>query len=333
MRTFKNPLIVFFILSLGGILLDQYANAYIQLQAIYIFINIILALSLNLINGITGQFSLGHAGFMAVGAYCSAFLSSHFAPFPQSLVYLNFIFYALCSGAVAGLFGWMVGLPSLRLKGDYLAIVTLGFGEIIRVAILNTESLGGARGFIGIPDLKDTSIAGILLSKFYQSYILAAFWLVVCAFMIWRLICSASGRSFKSVREDEIAAEAMGINTTKAKINSFVISSFFAGIAGSIYAHFAGYINPGSFSFIMSVNIIIMVVLGGLGSLTGSILSAAVITILPEFLRPLQDYTGVDLRMVIFSLILILIMIIRPQGLFGDTEWTDYWRKYVKKSS
>ena len=151
--------------------------------------------------------------------------------------------------------------------------------------------------------------------------------------MIWRLVHSSHGRGFLSVREDEIAAEAMGINTTGMKVRAFVLSSFFAGVAGALFAHVTNFISPSSFDFLMSVNAVIMVVLGGMGSLSGSVAAALFITLMPEVLRSLQEITGVDLRMVIYSLLLILIMIWRPQGLFGDREITDVWRKYVRKSA
>jgi branched-chain amino acid transport system permease protein len=226
-------------------------------------------------------------------------------------------------GLLAAFAGLLVGLPSLRLKGDYLAIVTLGFGEIIRVALLNMDSVGGPRGLSGIPS------AG----PFIFSFIFASIWLLICFFTIWRVMHSSHGRGFLSVREDEIAAEAMGVNTTRMKVKAFVLSSFFAGVAGGMFAFFTNFINPSSFGFLSSVNAVIMVVLGGMGSMTGSIVGAIIVTLLPEILRPLQEITGVDLRMVIYSLSLILVMILRPQGIFGDFEITDLWRKYVRRSS
>jgi branched-chain amino acid transport system permease protein len=185
------------------------------------------------------------------------------------------------------------------------------------------DFLGGPRGYSGIPSL----------GSFLTSFTFASIWLVICFFTIWRVMHSTFGRSFLSVREDEIAAEAMGVNTTKTKVQSFVLSSFFAGIAGALFAHFTNFINPSSFTFLQSVNAVIIVVLGGMGSMTGSIFAAIFITVLPEALRPLQEITGVDLRMVIYSLSLILVMILRPKGLFGEQELTDVWRKYVRRTS
>ena len=171
------------------------------------------------------------------------------------------------------------------------------------------------------------------MGSFYTSFLVACFWIIVCFFTIWRVMRSIYGRGFLSVREDEIAAEAMGVNTTSMKVRSFVLSSFFAGVAGGLFAHFTNFINPSSFTFLQSVNAVIIVVLGGMGSMTGSIIAAVFITVLPEALRPLQELTGVDLRMVIYSLSLILVMILRPKGLFGDKEITDVWRKYARRTS
>jgi branched-chain amino acid transport system permease protein len=308
-------------------------NDYQQLIILYIAINIILATSLNLVNGFCGQFSLGHAGFMALGSYTSAALSLHFHPFDRSFYLFNFIFYALAGGAVAGAAGFLVGLPSLRLKGDYLAIVTLGFGEIIRVIFLNTESLGGARGLYGIAGQRPLEIFGIEISAFSMSCWHAYFWASVTCLVLWRWMHSSFGRAFLSVREDEMASECMGVNTTRTKVLAFVISSFFAGLAGSLYAHTAGYLSPASFQFTRSVDVVIMVVLGGMGSLTGSVIAAIIVTILPEALRPIQELIGIDIRMVIYSLLLILLMIMRPQGIFGGREWTDIWRKYARRET
>lgn len=323
-NSLKVPLLAFLLFWVLGFFVDIGLDAFVQLILIYIMINMILAMSLNLVNGYTGQFSLGHAGFMATGAYFSAWLST-IVPLvsgPAQIFY--FLFYAVAGGLAAAVAGWLVGLPSLRLKGDYLAIVTLGFGEIIRVVLLNTQAVGGARGFYGILGPSDWELGGLTISKFMTGYTHALFWVVVTFVVIWRLIRSGHGRAFLSVREDEVAAEAMGVNTTKAKVRAFVLSSFFAGVAGSIFAHYANYLNPSSFAFARSVDAVIMVVLGGMGSLTGSLLAAVFITVVPEALRPLQQILGVDVRMVIYSLSLILLMILRPKGLFGSSELTSF---------
>lgn len=323
MKSFKLPLISFVGVALFGLFADFALDAYIQLLILYSMVNILLAMSLNFVSGYTGQFSLGHAGFMSVGAYFSAYASMHWQIFPESLGFLNFFFYTLGAGLTAAFAGFLVGQPSLRLKGDYLAIVTLGFGEIIRVAILNIDSLGAARGIAGIPSM----------GSYLKNYSFGGFWIVVCFFTMWRLLNSRHGRAFLSVREDEIAAESMGINTTQMKVKAFILSSFFAGIAGALFAHYINFINPQRFDFQQSVAVVIMVVLGGLGSMSGSICAAIFVTVLPELLRPLQEITGVDLRMVIYSLILIIVMLIRPQGLLGGKELNQVWRKYVKRAS
>ena len=283
-------------------------NDYLQLLSLYVAINIILATSLNIINGVTGQFSLGHAGFMAVGAYVSAICSLH-------VPWLPIYFCPIAGGLASALCGFAVGTPSLRLRGDYLAIVTLGFGEIIRVMVLNLEITGGARGLEGIPGL----------FPFWYSSVVCWAYCVVILLLSWRLIHSAWGRAFQSIREDELAARVMAVPVVSKKIAAFVISSFFAGIGGGLLAHVTNYLNPASFGFVRSVEIIIMIVLGGLGSWTGAIVGAVIVTLLPEFLRPIQEWTGIDLRMVIYSLMLLLVVILRPQGLVGRKEWV--WKR------
>jgi len=323
MKFLKNPALALIGLSILAVIFDFGVNAYFQLILLFALVNCLMSMSLNLVNGYTGQFSLGHAGFMALGAYFAAYANTHWNFLPASLQAVEFFIYALGAGLVAAAAGFLVGQPSLRLKGDYLAIVTLGFGEIIRVALLNMDFVGGPRGYSNIPGF----------GSFLVSFIFASLWIVICFFTIWRVMHSTYGRGFLSVREDEIAAEAMGINTTRMKVRAFVLSSFFAGVAGALFAHFTNFISPSSFTFLQSVNAVIMVVLGGMGSMTGSIVAAVFITVLPEALRPLQDLTGVDLRMVIYSLSLVLVMILRPKGLFGDLELTDVWRKYVRRSA
>jgi len=269
----------------------------------HIGIAIILAVSLNLVNGLTGQFSIGHAGFMAVGGYVSAVLLMHG---PSEDPYRIFFVCSIAGGAgAAALAGWLVGKPSLRLRGDYLAIVTLGFGEIIRVVIENTRLFGGAIGLSPIPRYADftwiwtAAIATILITK--------------------RLRESTHGRAFLSVREDEVAAEAMGVDTTGYKVRAFVISAGLAGVAGALSGAFEGNLSPQSFTFVRSFEIVAMVVLGGMGSITGSTIAAAVLTLLPEYLRALAN-----LRMVIYSIALVVLMLVRPRGLFGTREAWDF---------
>jgi branched-chain amino acid transport system permease protein len=281
-------------------------------------INIILAVSLNLINGFTGQFSIGHAGFMAIGAYVSAYLSitigdrirSVFSFAPASVQNSALLLVVLGAGALAAaIAGFIVGVPSLRLRGDYLAIVTLGFGEIIRVFIVNIDAVGGARGLGGMPRL----------ANFFWIYLFAA--ATVAA--VTRIVNSSFGRTLIAIREDEIAAEAMGVNTTRHKVLSFVVSSAMAGVAGGLFAHYLMYLHPNSFTFIKSFEIIIMIVIGGLGSITGSVLGAVLYIVLTEGLREFAQY-----RMVLFSLLLVVIMIVRPGGILGHRElWSFFVRR------
>ncbi len=270
----------------------------------HVGIAIILAVSLNLVNGLTGQFSIGHAGFMAVGGYVSAVMLMRG---PQEDPYrLFFVLSVLTGAAAAALAGWIVGKPSLRLRGDYLAIVTLGFGEIIRVIIENTPFFGGAIGLSPIPHRADFAwIWGVV---------------IVTILVAKRLRDSTHGRAFLSVREDEVAAEAMGIDTTGYKVRAFVISAFFAGVAGALSGAFEGNLAPQSFTFVRSFEVVAMVVLGGMGSITGSTIAATVLTILPEYLRALAN-----LRMVIYSVALVALMLLRPRGLLGTSELWDYF--------
>ena len=320
----KQVLLFFSICSLlfiGNFVIPSLMNPYLFLILAYCGINIIMGVSLNIINGITGQFSIGHAGFMAVGGYVSAAVSFYFfAPILNSLpsdtsllfwVYQNGLFVAslLLGGGAAALFGTLVGLPSLHLRGDYLGIVTLGFGEIIRVLILNLDFVGGARGFTGIPPW----------SNFFWIY----FFVVAVVMVSFRLLRSYHGRALLSIREDEIAAESIGIPITRYKVKAFVLSSFFAGIAGGLFAHCIGQLDPSSFTFNKSFEAIIIVVLGGMGSISGSVVAAIITTILPKALIPLQEFTKTDFRMVIYPLLLLTLMLTRPQGLFGNKELSD----------
>jgi len=296
-------------------------NPYYQAIFLIAMMNIILATSLTLINGFTGQFSLGHAGFMAVGGYCAAALTVYVLPKLGMSAYVGgdelfFLGALIAGGVLAAVGGYIVGLPSLRLKGDYLAIVTLGFGEIIRVTLLNIDSLGGARGLGGI---------GIFTNQTWL--VLGA---LACSFCAFRFIGTPTGRGMFSVREDEVAAEAMGVNTTRVKVRAFVIGAFWAGIAGGLYAHQYGYLSPSNFNFMKSFDAVVIVVLGGLGSVSGAILAAIALSILPEALRPLQQWTGLDFRMVIYSLILILFMVFKPNGLMGRHEVWHFFRRKKK---
>ena len=344
--------------------LGKFINDYVVRILLLVGVNIILAVSLNLINGITGQFSLGHAGFMAIGAYVSGVVTFYLGPKlgwpPVPLLAL-----AIFCGALAAAFaGWLVGLPSLRLRGDYLAIVTLGFGEIIRVVITTIEEVGAARGFNGLPPI--AGFAWVYIS------------VIVCILAVRNMAASKIGREMRAIRDDEIAAEAIGINTTKVKVVAFVVSSLLAGVAGALQAHVNGSAHPDSFGFIRSVEVVVMVVLGGLGSITGAAIAAVVLTILENVLRSVNGalvvgvllavfaavlsfpkhraamqksllgwaqwllmpvlsvvaiiiiYTQArgwlgdnisSLRYVIYALILIVLMLLRPQGLMGRSEF------------
>ncbi|HUR45804.1 MAG TPA: branched-chain amino acid ABC transporter permease [Candidatus Saccharimonadales bacterium] len=301
----KITLLLFVLLSFGISSVSNYIDPYFLDVILGIGISIILATSLNLVNGYTGQFSLGHAGFMAVGAYVSSYLTTVLAPklgisinATSGLAVASVFVPALFAGGIAaGLAGFVVGVPSLRLRGDYLAIVTLGFGEIIRVLLQNVEVVGGARGLNGIPSY----------TNFFWTFALAGF----TVYIVTTMVHSTYGRGFLAVHDDEIAAEAMGVNTTKYKVLAFVVSSFFAGVAGGLYAHFKQYINPDGFNFMRSIEIVVMVILGGMGNTVGVILAAVLLTIMPEVLRPVSDY-----RMIIYSLLIIVLMLVRPQGLF-----------------
>jgi branched-chain amino acid transport system permease protein len=301
----KNPrlalaagLAVAALLQAGNSWIDPYTTQVI----IFAAINVILAVSLNLVMGETGQFSLCHAAFMAVGAYASALLTGK--ALPALLPHLSwtgtswvsqlfFLPVLIGAGIVAAVAGLIVGGPSLRLRGDYLAMVTLGFGEIIRVLLQNTNAVGGARGMEGI--LPATNL----------------FWAigfaVVTLYTMIALVRSTYGRGFQAVRDDEIAAAAMGIDTTHFKVTAFVIGAFFAGVAGALYAHAVEFISPEGFNFLRSFEIIVMVILGGLGRPVGVAVAAILITLLNEWLRDLSQY-----RMVVYALIIILFMILRP---------------------
>ncbi|HEU6798211.1 TPA: branched-chain amino acid ABC transporter permease [Streptococcus pneumoniae] len=269
-------------------------------------INIILAVGLNLIVGFSGQFSLGHAGFMAIGAYAAAIIGS------KSPTYGAFFGAMLVGALLSGAVTLLVGIPTLRLKGDYLAVATLGVSEIIRIFIINGGSLtNGAAGILGIPN--------------FTTWQMVYFFVVITTIATLNFLRSPIGRSTLSVREDEIAAESVGVNTTKIKIIAFVFGAITASIAGSLQAGFIGSVVPKDYTFINSINVLIIVVFGGLGSITGAIVSAIVLGILNMLL---QDVASV--RMIIYALALVLVMIFRPGGLFGT--WELSLSRFFKKS-
>lgn len=276
-----------------------FINPFYQNLLITIVIHIMLAVSLHLVIGITGQFSLGHAGFLAIGAYMSAVATMHLG--------LPFIVALIMAGIAAALAGLVVGIPSLRLRGDYLAIATLGFAEIIRITFLNIDYVGGARGMV-VNHLTTWTYAFVCL--------------IITIVVIANFTYSRHGRACIAIREDEIAADAMGINTTYYKVIAFIIGSFFAGIAGGLYAHNFYIIQPSNFGFLKSVDILIFVVLGGLGSLSGSIISAGLLTVVSTYFQEFPET-----RMFLYSLVLIIVMLYRPQGLMGSKEITDLFKK------
>lgn len=398
LRSLVAPAVAVLVAFLLHRYLRDVAGSYLVKVALDIGIAVILAVSLNIVNGFAGQFSIGHAGFMATGGYFAAAITFYgtvliwgdkqfhggLLSFSEELSRFDgpcvgggdLLFLAACltGGLSAAIAGYLVGLPSLRLRGDYLAIVTLGFGEIVRVFFQNSGpqitrireiretpvwrlggAFGQALGMTGVP----------FYTSLFWVYLFAGIMLIVA----YRLKRSAYGRALISIREDEVAAEAMGINTTRFKVRAFVIAAFFAGIAGALYAHLLGSINAGDLGFMKSFDVVIMVVLGGMGSISGVVLAAVILTILPEYLRapsPIWMYclalavillavrrgrglrpaiglaifaavveairhgaawAGIDLaefRMIIYALTLILMMIFRPQGLFGIQEIWDF---------
>ena len=307
--------ILLFLIISAAVAASGMKGEYYRGIIITIGINIILATSLNIVCGYLGQLPLGHAGFMAVGAYAGAIFikatpvasllrsGNSFAAVPYIVIAL------VISAVVAGLFGLMIGIPALRLKGDYLAIITLGFGEIIRVVLTNIDSvLGfkfthGASGLARIPKFTNLTVMYIVV--------------VLCVFMIHVFMKSRHGRAVLSIRDNEIAAESVGINTTFYKTVAFVFSAMLAGVAGCLYSGYIGSLYPSTFKFMKSIEILVMVVLGGMGSMLGSVISAVVLTALPELLRSFSDY-----RMVAYSLALVLMMLFRPKGLLGTYDFS-----------
>lgn len=338
---------------LGNYLGDrQHFPPYYYRILMLVGIAIILSVSLNLVNGVTGQFSIGHAGFMALGAYVAAAFTAYgqYRYFPalnsapplvqQSALVLSM----LVGGIAAALAGFVVGLPSLRLRGDYLAIVTLGFGEIIRVVILNIPAVGGAAGFSGFAS-PHGRITIPQITSFFWVYGTVAFVILFSR----NLLRSTHGLAFFSVRENEIAAEAMGVDSTRIKVTAFVMSAFFAGVAGALYAHYEIYLQPETFGFLRSIEIVTMVVLGGMGSITGAVVGGALLGAAPDVLRivtpelkknlhnliassflwepvrekllqGLEKLTPDLLRQLLYALLLVIMMLTRPQGILGSRE-------------
>jgi len=279
-------------------------NGYIQFVLITIGINIILCASLNLVNGYMGEFSVGHAGFMSLGAYASAVFTTKWMPDNAVAFFPSVVF----AGLVAACVGFLLALLSFKTRGDYLAIITLAFLMIVKSAFENIPYVGGPRGLLGID--KSTTLAWTF------------FWVVVTLWVIRNLVYSKFGRAITAIREDEIAANAMGVRTREAKIIAFVVSSFFGGVAGALFAHQLQFINPSTFDIVKSTEILVMVYLGGIASLGGSILGAVIFTVLSQVLQPLGTW-----RMVILPLLLVLLMLFRPRGIMGMKELTWFLPK------
>lgn len=308
--TKKNAVILLSILLTFGVVqvlrTMEIISSYHEITLAMICINVILATSLNLITGFTGQFSLGHAGFMSIGAYtCGIILINYPTTF-------GFLVGLLAGGIAAAIVGVLIGIPTLRLKGDYLAIATLGMAEIIRVVFLNLEITNGAAGLAGIPR--------------FANWWWLFFFAVITVVIINNFLKSSQGRACLAIREDEIAAEAMGVNSTKYKVMAFALGAFFAGLAGGLYAAYFYFLKPTLFGFLKSIDMLVIVVLGGLGSLTGSVLAAVLLTLLTTFL---QQFTAV--RMIVYAAILVVVMIFRPKGLMGTMEISDLFKNFGKR--
>ncbi len=303
-------------------------NQYQQLVVMYMGINVILSSSLNLINGYMGEFSCGHAGFMAVGAYITSILniwlftsdqtlSGHLLP-GSSALYL-FPITLLLGGIGAALVGLLVAIPSFRTRGDYLAIITLAVNYIVKSSIENIQAIGGARGFMGMRKVIDAMTKTVNVPWVLIWTLVAA---AVTIVVLKRFVHSTYGRGVVAIADDEIAAEIMGVNSQRMKMIAFMLSSGMAGIAGGLFAHVLGYINPGTFTIMKSTEVMVMVYLGGMGSLSGSVLSAIGFTLILELLRPLQLF-----KWVVIPLLLIILMLFRPEGIMGHRELTDIFPK------
>ena len=297
-----------FVLINSGVLSRQYKSLIVP-----ICVNIMLAVSLNLVTGFWGELSLGHAGFMSIGAYSSALISIALSnALPPALA---FFIALICGGILAAFFGFIIGVPVLRLRGDYLAIVTLAFGEIIKSIINYLKFTGGSKGLSKIPLYSD-----------YRNFTVVFIITVITIVLISNLINSRDGRAIKSIRDNDIAAESIGINISKYKVSAFVIAAGFAGIAGALYAHNVGIIKPSIFDYNKSIEILVFVVLGGMGNIPGSIISAIILTLLPEFLR------GADnLRMLLYAIVLIVMMIFNNSKFKSRLSLNKTFRKLGKE--
>lgn len=333
-------------LLLINLFMDSYKIRIINLSLIYI----VLGLSMNLINGFTGLFSLGHAGFMAIGAYTTALLTIpaqmkevnfYMKPIVPFLLNLNmpFVFALLMGGIMAAIFGFLIGAPVLKLTDDYLAIATLGFSEIIRVVIINLQSItNGALGLKGIPQIKNIFIARLFNVKPQINLLWAGVSAIITVYLMMRLMDGSYGKALKAIREDEIAARSMGVNLFKHKVMSFTLGSFLAGIGGGLLAVSLGTIDPTLFKFALTFNILLIVVLGGMGNIKGTVFAAIIVTMAMEGLRFLDQSMNLGflvtpalpgLRMVVFSLILMMVIIFKKDNIFLST-YTKVRSRYAK---
>ena len=319
-KLFINKLITF------GIVIVAFTIVYILEQRgqlsrhmenmlVPICINIILAVSLNITVGFLGELTLGHAGFMSVGAYAGCLFSIYMEQaLPAMPVLVRFPLAMIVGGLVACVFGVIIGVPVLRLRGDYLAIVTLAFGEIIRSVIINLDFTGGASGLKGTP--RDST------------FLIAAIVVLITMFVASNLMDSRHGRAIMAIRDNRIAAESCGINLTQYKLRAFVVASFFAGVAGVLYGHNLGVLTANKFDYNRSIEILVIVVLGGLGSIRGSIIAAVIIYVLPEFLRFMNDY-----RMLIYSIVLIVMMLINASPRAAEIKASLNWKRLFTRKN
>ncbi|WP_073507967.1 branched-chain amino acid ABC transporter permease [Streptobacillus notomytis] len=308
-------MILFTYLILQYSIIDDGIFSYKASIYINILIYILFALSINITTGVMGELNLGHAGFISIGAYSSSIFSKYLYSFNLNPL-LHLVIVCIFGAVIAGLFGTLVSMTTLRLRGDYLAIITLAFGEILKYIIQNIDFLGGAAGLNGIPDIINFSYVFLIV--------------VVSSILMIMILISKKGRQLLSIRENEIAAENMGVNINKVKIYGFTLSAFFAGIGGALFAHNLGSLTPDKFNFVFSIEILVMVVLGGLGSITGAVVSATFLTLLNELLRQVSEY-----RFLVYSIILISLMIFKKDGILGTNEFTIpallKWLKDIKQ--
>lgn len=299
--------ILIYLLLSSGVLSRQYRSLIIPIG-----INIMLAVSLNLVTGFLGELSLGHAGFMSIGAYTAAIVTTNLRDLPMAV---SFILALVLAAVLSAILGVLIGVPVLRLRGDYLAIVTLAFGEIIKSIINVLGITGGAKGLSKIPLYSD-----------YKNFTLVFIFVILTIVFISNFVKSRDGRAITAIRDNDIAAESVGIRISKYKVEAFVLAAVFAGIAGALYAHNVGIIKPSTFDYNKSIEILVIVVLGGMGNIVGSIISAIVLTILPELLRGADEF-----RMLLYSVVLILMMIFNNSYLKASLMNNKVFAKLLRR--